>query len=188
MSSNSAFGAPGQPNYAAAKAGIIGLTLVLAASLSRYGVTANAILPSGSTRMIDSIPRAVEAVAHTGKLPSELAIGTERDPDNVAPLVGFLASEAAGHVNGQVFGSFGYNVALMSQPKVIRTIKNEHRWTVDELAEIVPQAFGPEFVGQANMPGITTNINALPDDQWVTIAEGLRAWTTTLEPYGELVW
>ena len=118
----------------------------------------------------------------------ELAIGTERDPDNVAPLVGFLASEAAGHVNGQVFGSFGYNVALMSQPKVIRTIKNEHRWTVDELAEIVPQAFGPEFVGQANMPGITTNINALPDEQWVTIAEGLRAWTTTLEPYGELVW
>ena len=72
--------------------------------------------------------------------------------------------------------------------RVIRTIKNEHRWTVDELAEIVPQAFGPEFVGQANMPGITTNINALPDEQWVTIAEGLRAWTTTLEPYGELVW
>ncbi|MCO5176418.1 MAG: SDR family oxidoreductase [Thermomicrobiales bacterium] len=188
MSSNSAFGAPGQPNYAAAKSGIIGLTLVCAASLSRYGVTANAILPSGSTRMIDSIPRAVEAVAHTGKLPSELAIGTEKDPDNVAPLVGFLASDAASHVNGQVFGSFGYNVTLMSQPKIIRTIQNTQRWTVDELVDIVPRAFGPEFVGQANMPGITSNINALPDDQWVEIAAGLRAWTTTLEPYGELVW
>lgn len=188
MSSNSAFGAPGQPNYAAAKSGIIGLTLVCAASLSRYGVTANAILPSGSTRMIDSIPRAVEAVAHTGKLPSELAIGTEKDPDNVAPLVGFLASDAASHVNGQVFGSFGYNVTLMSQPKIIRTIQNTQRWTVDELVDIVPRAFGPEFVGQANMPGITSNINALPDDQWVEIAAGLRAWTTSLEPYGELVW
>jgi NAD(P)-dependent dehydrogenase (short-subunit alcohol dehydrogenase family) len=188
MSSNSAFGAPGQPNYAAAKAGIIGLTLTLGASLARYGVTANAILPSGATRMIDSIPRAVEAVAHTGKLPSELAIGTAQDPDNVAPLVAFLASDAANHVSGQVFGSFGYNVTLMSQPKVIRTIKTDHRWTVDELAEVVPQAFGPEFEGQVNQPAISAAIKALPEGQWVDIGEGRRYWASKIEPYGELVW
>ena len=99
FSSTSAFGAPGQPNYAAAKAGIIGLTLSCANGLSRYNVTANAILPTGHTRMIDSIPRAREAVAHTGKLPSELAQGTERDPGNVAPLIAFLASDAAQSVN-----------------------------------------------------------------------------------------
>jgi NAD(P)-dependent dehydrogenase (short-subunit alcohol dehydrogenase family) len=188
MSSNSAFGAAGQPNYAAAKAGIIGLTLTMAASLSRYGVTANAILPSGSTRMIDSIPRAVEAVAHTGKLPSELAIGTDKDPDNVAPLVGFLSSDGAAHVTGQIFGSFGYNMTLMSQPKIIRTIRAERRWTVEQLADIVPEAFGPEFEGQANQPGITANINALPDDEWIDLGGGRRAWVSMIEPYGELVW
>jgi NAD(P)-dependent dehydrogenase (short-subunit alcohol dehydrogenase family) len=188
MSSNSAFGAPGQPNYAAAKAGIIGLTLTLASSLGRYGVTANAVLPSGSTRMIDSIPRAVEAVAHTGKLPSELAKGTEKDPDNVAPLIGFLASDASAHITGHVFGSFGYNVTLMSQPKIIRTIRTDHQWTVEQLAEVVPQAFGPEFGGQANQPGISANISALPEGEWVDIGGGRRYWASQIEPYGEQVW
>jgi NAD(P)-dependent dehydrogenase (short-subunit alcohol dehydrogenase family) len=189
MSSNSAFGAPGQPNYAAAKAGIIGLTLVLAASLGRYGVTANAILPSGSTRMIDSIPRAVEAVKDTGKLPSELAIGTEKDPDNVAPLVAFLATDEAKDITGHIFGSFGYNMTLMSQPKVIKTIKADHRWTIDELAEVVPKAFGDQFGDEPiNRPGITAMINELPDGEWIDIGDGRRYWGSKLEPYGELVW
>lgn len=189
MSSNSAFGAPGQPNYAAAKAGIIGLTLVLASSLSRYGVTANAILPSGSTRMIDSIPRAVEAVKDTGKLPSELAVGTEKDPENVAPLVAFLATDEAKDITGHIFGSFGYNMTLMSQPKVIKTIKADHQWTVEELANVVPRAFGPEFeTGPVNRPGITAMIQELPDGQWVDAGNGKRYWGSKIEPYGELVW
>src|SRR5213596_1267065 len=95
MSSVSALGAPGQPNYAAAKAGILGLTWSTANALAKYGVTANAILPSGATRMIDSTPRGREVFEQTGKWPSEAAAGTERDPDNVAPLVVFLASDAA---------------------------------------------------------------------------------------------
>src|SRR5439155_1312106 len=86
MSSVSALGAPGQPNYAAAKAGILGLTWSTANALAKYGVTTNAILPSGATRMIDSTPRGREVFAETGKWPSELAAETERDPDNVAPL------------------------------------------------------------------------------------------------------
>ncbi len=189
MSSNSAIGAPGQPNYAAAKAGISGLTLVLANSLARYGVTANAILPSGSTRMIDSIPRAVEAVKDTGKLPSELAIGTEKDPDNVAPLVAFLASDDSQEVTGHIFGSFGYNMVLMSQPKVIKQLRSDHRWTVKELAKIIPEAFGDQFTDEpANRPGITSIINALPDGDWLDIGDGRRYWGSKLEPYGELVW
>ena len=190
MSSNSAFGAPGQPNYAAAKAGIIGLTLVLANSLSRYGgVTANAILPSGSTRMIDSIPRAVEAVADTGKLPSELAVGTERDPDNVAPLVAYLASDDAADINGHLFGSFGYNMTLMSQPKIIKTLRADHRWTVDELIDVVPKAFGDRFTEeQVNQPGVSAAINAIPEGEWIDIGNGQRYWSSRLEPWGERSW
>src|SRR5919202_691522 len=56
MASSSAYGAPGQPNYAAAKNGITGLMWSCANALNRYGITANSILPSGATRMIDSIP------------------------------------------------------------------------------------------------------------------------------------
>ncbi len=188
FSSTSAFGAPGQPNYAAAKAGIIGLTLSCAGGLSRYNVTANAILPTGHTRMIDSIPRAREAVADTGKLPSELALGTERDPANVAPLITFLASDAAQSVNGHIFGSFGYNVALMSQPKIVKTLRSNHRWSVDELSEIIPKAFGPEIESLKNESGFGSKIDAIPDGEWVEVGDGLRFWGTKLEPYGELVW
>ncbi|HVX29094.1 MAG TPA: SDR family NAD(P)-dependent oxidoreductase [Nitrolancea sp.] len=188
FSSTSAFGAPGQPNYAAAKAGIIGLTLSCAAGLSRYNVTSNAILPSGATRMIDSIPRAREAVADTGKLPSELAIGTDRDPANVAPLIVFLASDAAQSVNGHIFGSFGYNVALMSQPKIIKTLRADHRLSVDELSEFIPKAFGPEIESIKNESGFGRKIADIPEGQWVDVGDGLRFWGTKLEPYGELVW
>src|ERR1051325_3091779 len=90
MSSSSALGAPGQPNYAAAKAGIMGLTWSTANALAKYGVTVNAIMPSGATRMIDSTPRGKRIFEETGKWPSEMAKGTDRDPDNVAPLVVYL--------------------------------------------------------------------------------------------------
>ena len=56
FSSGSALGAPGQPNYAAAKAGILGLTYSCANSLAKYGITCNAIMPGAATRMTDTIP------------------------------------------------------------------------------------------------------------------------------------
>src|ERR687896_1799751 len=76
MSSVSALGSPGQPNYAAAKAGIMGLTWSCANGLEKYGVTVNAVMPSGATRMVDTTPRAQEVFDKTGKWPSELAAGT----------------------------------------------------------------------------------------------------------------
>src|SRR5437660_3562953 len=93
MSSVSALGSPGQPNYASAKAGIIGFTWSTANAMARYGVTANAIMPSGATRMIDSTPRGRQLFEQTGKWPSEMAVGTYKDPDNVAPLAVYLASD-----------------------------------------------------------------------------------------------
>lgn len=189
FSSSSAFGAPGQPNYAAAKAGIIGLTLSCANALARFGVTSNAILPGAATRMIDSIPRAREAaLAEHGKLPSELAVGTERDPDNVAPIVAYLASDDAREVNGHLFAASGYNISLMSQPKIVKTLRADHRWTVEELCEWIPQAFGPEINENLNQPGFSAAIQTIEPGRWIELEPGLRFWGTRLEAYGEQVW
>ncbi len=189
FSSSSAFGAPGQPNYAAAKGGIIGLTLSCANALARFNVTSNAILPAAATRMIDSIPRAREAaLAESGMLPSEVAVGTERDPDTVAPIVTYLASDAAQAVNGHLFAAYGYNVALMSQPKIIKTLRADHRWTVEELCELVPRAFGEELAENPNQPGFGEQIRGIEEGRWIEARPGLRFWGTKLEPYGEQVW
>src|SRR2546428_11455935 len=142
MSSVSALGAPGQPNYAAAKAGILGLTWSTANALAKYGVTANAIMPSGATRMVDSTPRGRKVFEETGKWPSELAVRTERDPDNVAPLVVYLASDAAGNVNGQVFHSYGFGYTLFEQPHAVRSIRAQQRWDPEELARVFPKTPG----------------------------------------------
>src|SRR5205823_2002873 len=73
-------GAPGQPNYAAAKMGIVGLTWSCANALGKYGVTANAISPGAQTRMIDSIPTERRRSGHD----------EERSPDNIATVVAYL--------------------------------------------------------------------------------------------------
>jgi NAD(P)-dependent dehydrogenase (short-subunit alcohol dehydrogenase family) len=180
MSSVSALGAPGQPNYAAAKAGIIGLTWSTANALAKYGVTANAILPSGATRMIDSTPRGREVFEQTGKWPSELAAGTERDPDNVAPLVVYLASAAAQHVNGQVFHSFGYGYTLLAQPQAVRRLEADRRLTPDELVALFPSTLGARL---GTPPGTLfgKSLHERPAGEWKDLGGGVKFWQSNWE-------
>ncbi len=94
-------GAPGQPNYAAAKMGIVGLTYSTANSLARYGVTVNAVSPGAATRMTESVP--------DGRRRARPGTPDERSPDNVAPLVAYLASERSGWITGRIVHAAGYD-------------------------------------------------------------------------------
>jgi 3-oxoacyl-[acyl-carrier protein] reductase len=118
-------GSAGQPNYAAAKGGIVGLTTSTALALAKYGVTANAICPRARTRMTEDVFAGLELPA-TGLDP--LA------PEHVAPLVGYLASPAAARVNGQLLVVHGGMVAVVERPRVqAKFDSKQETFTYDEL-------------------------------------------------------
>jgi NAD(P)-dependent dehydrogenase (short-subunit alcohol dehydrogenase family) len=126
-------GAPGQPNYAAAKMGIVGLTYSSANSLAKYGVTVNAISPGASTRMTASVPE--DRRRNRGS--------EDRSPDNVAPVVAYLASADSGWINGRILHSAGYQVALYNNPEPISRIIGTGPWELDQLADQIEQSFRP---------------------------------------------
>jgi NAD(P)-dependent dehydrogenase (short-subunit alcohol dehydrogenase family) len=132
-------GAPGQPNYAAAKMGIVGLTWSSARALGKYGVTVNAISPGAATRMTDSVP--------TGRRRTHPDVD-EWSPDNVAPIVAYLASERSGWITGRIIHSSGYEVSLYSNPEPVVRIVGTGPWQPDALAEQVERSFGP-LLGRA---------------------------------------
>lgn len=113
----------GQTNYGAAKAGIMGMTFIWSMELGRYGVTCNAVAPAGATRMTASL------YERSGK-----AIPPEENPALNAPLVVFLASEAAGHVNGQILGRTEYAYSIFQHPKQIAWMWRDGGWTAEQLA------------------------------------------------------
>jgi len=117
---------PGQPNYSAAKAGIVALTMGAAQLMQKYGVTANAIMPRARTRMTETGP-----VAAMFKKP-EAGFDTFA-PENVSPLVAYLASPAAERISGQVFVVWAKQVKVLAHPTVGAVFDNDERWTVDTL-------------------------------------------------------
>jgi len=137
------FGNPGQANYGAAKSAIGGLTKVAARDLGKYGVTVNAICPVAGTRMTvnEEVRRAREVRKERGIQREDRGVAQieELDPDDVAPMVVFLASEHARGVNGQFFLCFGSTVALVSQPRPVKALyKADGNWTLDELDRLAP--------------------------------------------------
>ncbi|OAR25521.1 3-oxoacyl-ACP reductase [Streptomyces sp. ERV7] len=123
-------GSAGQPNYAAAKGGIVGLTTSTALALAKYGVTANAICPRARTRMTEDVFAGFEEPGE-GQL-DPLA------PEHVAPLVGYLASPAAARVNGQLMVVHGGMVAIVERPKVAAKFDAaKEAFTYGELDELL---------------------------------------------------
>jgi NAD(P)-dependent dehydrogenase (short-subunit alcohol dehydrogenase family) len=128
------WGTAGQSNYAAAKGAISSLTLTLAREYQRLGVTVNAIAPRARTRMTETMG---------GQLGNPDGDGFDDwHPDNVAPVVGWLASEAAADVSGQFFVVTGGRVHLLEGFTEVSSLRQDARWTVDELIARQAELFG----------------------------------------------
>lgn len=122
-------GSVGQSAYAAAKGGIASLTLVQAAELRRYGITANALAPAARTRMTEQV------LADQMKKPES---GFDApDPDNVSPLVVWLGSRESANVTGRVFDIGGGRITLADGWNDGPTIDKGARWEPREIGPVV---------------------------------------------------
>ncbi len=135
-------GSVGQSNYAAAKAGIAALTLVQAAELARYGITANALAPSARTRLTEDVFPDMMRKPEQGF--------DVMDPSNIAPLVAWLCSEESGDVTGRVFEVEGGKISVADGWRTGPAIDRGGRWNPadvgDAVREILAKAVPPQKV------------------------------------------
>ncbi len=154
LTSDAGLGAPGSSALAAASEGIVGLSRTVARDVGRYGITCNAVSAQADTRLFSASADAYRSgrglidPEEVAGLPAP-AVGTWKDaggawtPENVAPLIAFLCSDASADINGQVLGGRGGDIYLYSNPAIERSI---HSWgqrlTLDDLDVIGPRSLG----------------------------------------------
>jgi NAD(P)-dependent dehydrogenase (short-subunit alcohol dehydrogenase family) len=124
-------GSVAQANYSAAKGGVVSLVRSAALGMDKYGVTANAIAPVARTRMSENVPAGLTEIG---------------EPEDVAPMVVFLLSDAARHVTGQIYTAVGNKIALWNQPREVKAMTADGRWTPAAIAERIGE------IGQDEMP------------------------------------
>jgi NAD(P)-dependent dehydrogenase (short-subunit alcohol dehydrogenase family) len=154
-------GSPGQPNYAAAKAGIVALTVTTARSCARYGVQANAICPRARTGMTADL---------MGGPPDEAV--DPLAPEHVAPLVVYLSGPAEG-INGEVFVVHGGVAAVMQPPSIRATFLAAEHGSADGMwtLESVRRALSPVFAGAPSPPGPVGRVGFACEDTLELAAE-----------------
>ena len=153
-STSGLYGNSGQANYGAAKDGIAGFTRVVAKDLGRYGVTANSIAPSASTRMITSVPDETRQLRSARGIIGESQLRGEAE--EIAPFVIWLASSESQHVNGHVFHVTNGLITLLNEPAPVNTINKATPWTVEELIRVFPATIGIELHNPAPAPPPST--------------------------------
>ena len=139
----------GQTNYAAAKAGIVGMVRTWALELKKAGITANAVIPVAATAMTATVPYFAAAVAADEKgepMPAffrhDLGFGTA---DDVAGLIAYLGSDAAASVTGQAIGIGGDRLQLWSHPEPVVTAYHEGGWSYADLEAQFPALMGEKL-------------------------------------------
>ncbi|MDP7240049.1 MAG: SDR family oxidoreductase [Dehalococcoidia bacterium] len=139
-SSQAGLGNMGQANYSAAKEGIVGFTRTAARDLGRYGVTCNAIRPRAATRMTIN-PELIANWERAGRrdLVEELQA---LDPNDIAPLITFLASDAGDNINGSTFLVYKGYVGIYPELAPSQALFKEGSWTVEDLVDVVPKTIG----------------------------------------------
>lgn len=129
----------GQANYGAAKEGIVGLTRKVARDMGRYGVTCNCIRPTAGTRLTLSEEMKKARAEDITKL-------EQIKPEDIAPLVVWLASDDAANVNGRVFYVQTGRIGLYSEPVMEKQLVKAGGWTIDELFNFMPITMTWELV------------------------------------------
>jgi NAD(P)-dependent dehydrogenase (short-subunit alcohol dehydrogenase family) len=139
----------GQTNYAAAKAGIVGMVRTWAMELKKAEVTVNTVIPVAATAMTATVPyfaAAVEADAAGEPMPAffrhDLGFGTA---DDVAGLIAYLGSDAAAGVTGQAIGVGGDRLQLWSHPEPVATEYRDGGWTYEALVDGFASTFGDKL-------------------------------------------
>jgi NAD(P)-dependent dehydrogenase (short-subunit alcohol dehydrogenase family) len=143
------YGNFGQTAYAAAKAGIAAMVRTWALELERASVTVNAIVPNALTRMVATIPgmgEAVEAAERGEPVPEAFRMGMGMGtPDDVAPLLVFLASDDAAGVTGQAIGLGGDKLSLFAHPYERSMAYMPGGWSAERIAELFKQSVGQDL-------------------------------------------
>jgi len=127
----------GQANYGAAKEGIVGLTRQVAKDMARYGVNCNAIRPNAGTRL--TLSDELKAAWKRAGMEEAIGRAEQAKPEDIAPLVVWLASDAAAHITGRTFFVQTGHVALYSEPVQEKALFKEGGWTIDELFRLMPE-------------------------------------------------
>ncbi|MEE9285408.1 MAG: SDR family NAD(P)-dependent oxidoreductase [Dehalococcoidia bacterium] len=153
-STSGLYGNTGQANYSSAKSGIGGFTKVVALDLGRYGVTVNAVAPMAGTRMTltDEYFQARATREQQGVKREGFGFEArveDMKPEDVAPLVVYLASDLASDINGQIIFIGGGVISYVAPPRPVKTIFKDGRWTVDELIATVPHTLAEGLVNPA---------------------------------------
>ncbi|GII89604.1 hypothetical protein Ssi03_75940 [Sphaerisporangium siamense] len=126
-------GSPAQANYAAAKAGVVGLAQSTALAMGRYGVNVNVVVPSAATRMTSRLSDRMQASRPDAE---------RQGPELIAELIRVLLDPANRHITGQTFTAAGRRLARWEPPQEQESVRLADEFTYSDVTDAVRRRLG----------------------------------------------